>query len=126
MKNFFKNKHIYLLLIFSLISVFSYSQDQLIRILEDSLTVLGKKYASVGYVKIKKITSNDLENLKSYRFEQDDDGNDTRHNIVIDSSEIYKFVEFINSGENELVVLFIIFEIVNTISSILSNNKFGV
>ena len=57
MKNFFKNKHIYLLLIFSLISVFSYSQDQLIRILEDSLTVLGKKYASVGYVKIKKITS---------------------------------------------------------------------
>lgn len=59
MKNFFKNKHIYLLLIFSLISVFSYSQDQLIRILEDSLTVLGKKYASVGYVKIKKITSND-------------------------------------------------------------------
>lgn len=45
---------------------------------------------------IKRITLNDLNNLEFYRFEQDDDWNDTKHIIVVDSSAIDKFVEFIN------------------------------
>ena len=52
----FKNKYIYLFILLLALPAVSPAQDQLIKSLEDSLTMLGKKYASVGTVKIKKIT----------------------------------------------------------------------
>ena len=52
----FKNKYIYLFILLVALPAVSPAQDQLIKSLEDSLTMLGKKYASVGTVKIKKIT----------------------------------------------------------------------
>lgn len=53
---FLKNRFIYFLAFVIAFPALSNAQDPLIKVLEDSLTNFGKKYASVGNVKVKKIT----------------------------------------------------------------------
>ncbi|MHB9055041.1 MAG: golvesin C-terminal-like domain-containing protein [Paludibacteraceae bacterium] len=58
---FSKNKYIYLLIFFFTFSVSAFSQTFLTKILEDSLTNFGKRYANAGNVKISKLTPDKIQ-----------------------------------------------------------------